>query len=282
VAVLDPVPLGGVTVGRATLHNRSRHRRASAAKLVHAIEAAKTPKLARGVFRREAIMRRFEGEGTVTIRVGTVTIRVGTVTLNGNLVVPGGAHGLVLFAHGSGSSRLSPRNRFVAEALRDEGLGTLLFDLLTPEEARGDEVDGRLRFDIPLLASRLLAVTHWVHTQAALAAPTIGYFGASTGAAAALIAAAEGPKVIGAVVSRGGRPDLSGEALARVRAPTLLIVGGDDKAVLGLNQEAQRPSSWRLFLGRRTCSRSPVRSRRLRACPEAGSGAISSPGMPSA
>ena len=178
-------------------------------------------------------MRRREGEETVTMPVGRVT-------LNGNLSVPAGAQGLVLFAHGSGSSRLSQRNRFVAEALRRKGLGTLLFDLLTADEELEDEIDAHLRFDIPLLAARLVAVTTWANAQEPASRISIGYFGASTGAAAALIAAAELPDTIGAVVSRGGRPDLAGESLAEVRSPTLLIVGGDDVAVLEMNREALR------------------------------------------
>jgi putative phosphoribosyl transferase len=171
-------------------------------------------------------------------REEAVTIPIVTVTLKGNLAVPRGARGLVLFVHGSGSSRLSPRNRFVAAALRAEGLGTLLFDLLTAEEEREDEADAHLRFDIPLLAERLVAVTKWVMAQGAASGIPIGCFGASTGAAAALIAAAELPHAIGAVVSRGGRPDLAEESLGRVRAPTLLIVGADDRAVLEMNREA--------------------------------------------
>ena len=168
----------------------------------------------------------------------TVTIPIGTVTLKGDLAVPHAARGLVLFAHGSGSSRRSPRNRFVAETLRAHGLGTLLFDLLTVEEEREDEIDARLRFDIPMLAERLVAVTQWTLGEGAAFGIPLGYFGASTGAAAALIAAAELPDAIGAVVSRGGRPDLAGASLGRVRAPTLLIVGGDDAAVLEMNREA--------------------------------------------
>ena len=149
-------------------------------------------------------MRRRGGEALVTIPIGAAG-------LSGDLALPsGGLRGLVLFAHGSGSSRLSPRNRLVAHALRERELGTLLFDLLTVEEEREDESDGHLRFDIPLLARRLVAVTDWVRTSKVLAGTPIGYFGASTGAAAALIAAAQRREVIGAVVSRGGRPDLAG------------------------------------------------------------------------
>lgn len=168
----------------------------------------------------------------------TLSLPVGAVRLEGILTLPEGARGLVLFAHGSGSSRHSPRNRFVAGALREQGLGTLLFDLLTAEEERIDAVDAHLRFDIPLLAERLGEVTDRVLEQEATGELAFGYFGSSTGAAAALIAAAARPGTVGAVVSRGGRPDLAGAALARVRAPTLLIVGGDDATVLRLNREA--------------------------------------------
>ena len=152
--------------------------------------------------------------------------------------MPEGAGGLVLFAHGSGSSRRSSRNRFVAESLRRAGLGTLLFDLLTAEEAIEDEATASLRFDIDLLARRLIAATDWVSARPDLARLRLGYFGASTGAAAALVAAAERPDAVAAVVSRGGRPDLAGPYLIRVRAPTLLIVGSADRLVLDLNQDA--------------------------------------------
>jgi putative phosphoribosyl transferase len=156
--------------------------------------------------------------------------------LPGRLAVPDGAHGLVVFAHGSGSSRNSPRNRYVADVLTDAGVGTMLFDLLTPLE----EADRANVFDIGLLARRLVDVTDWVRGEPAVAGLPVGYFGASTGAAAALWAAAEpGHGGIAAVVSRGGRPDLAGARLAGVHAPTLLLVGGDDTAVLELNQQAQ-------------------------------------------
>lgn len=156
---------------------------------------------------------------------------------NGFLEIPKDARGLVLFAHGSGSGRLSPRNRHVANRLNDAGIATLLFDLLTPAEERIDQMTAELRFDIALLAQRLIAATHWV--KSALEAPMpIGYFGASTGAAAALVAAAHLRDGISAVVSRGGRPDLAGPFLPRVTAPTLLIVGGNDRAVIDLNREA--------------------------------------------
>lgn len=163
---------------------------------------------------------------------------VGPHQLEGFLVVPRGASGLVIFAHGSGSSRFSPRNRAVARALREAGLGTLLFDLLSEEEEARDEYTGELRFDIPFLARRLAAVTEWARGQPELANLRFGYFGSSTGAAAALVAAALHPDLIHAVVSRGGRPDLAGPILARVQAPTLLLVGGRDLGVMELNEEA--------------------------------------------
>ncbi len=161
--------------------------------------------------------------------------------LEGNLTIPDGAHGIVLFAHGSGSSRHSPRNRFVAAELQRDGLATLLIDLLTPEEEELDERTRRLRFDIGLLASRLVTVTDWLGHEPDMRDLKIGYFGASTGAAAALVAAAERPESVGAVVSRGGRPDLAAPALPYVKAPTLLIVGGEDGPVIGMNQEALGP-----------------------------------------
>jgi putative phosphoribosyl transferase len=170
--------------------------------------------------------------------VHEVRVRIGEAELGGSLGVPPGARGLVIFAHGSGSSRFSPRNRAVARALREAGLGTLLFDLLSPEEEAEDEVTGALRFDIGFLARRLLEVTEWVARQPGLADLRRGYFGSSTGAAAALVAAALHPEGIHAVVSRGGRPDLAMPVLERVKAPTLLIVGGDDTEVLELNEEA--------------------------------------------
>jgi putative phosphoribosyl transferase len=162
------------------------------------------------------------------------TVRIPPVGLEGILGVPAGARGIVLFAHGSGSGRLSPRNNFVAQALRDSGLGTLLFDLLTVEE----EADRRNVFDIALLSERLQMATAWVRQDPETARLAIGYFGASTGAAAALVAAAAEGGHVAAVVSRGGRPDLAGPALAVVKAPTLLIVGGDDDVVLDLNRAA--------------------------------------------
>jgi pimeloyl-ACP methyl ester carboxylesterase len=165
----------------------------------------------------------------------TLTIPVRGAGLTGDLSVPQGARGLVVFAHGAGSSRLSPRNRAVAAALRDSGtFGTLLFDLLTEDE---DGLPG-MRFDIVLLAERLAEVTGWVRALPATSGLACGYFGASTGAAAALMAAAELGGFIDAVVSRGGRPDLAGESLRRVTSPTLLIVGGADLEVLDLNRRA--------------------------------------------
>jgi putative phosphoribosyl transferase len=169
-----------------------------------------------------------------------VQVEAGAVALSGDLELPEGARGLVLFAHGSGSSRLSPRNRQVAAALRRAGLATLLFDLLTREEELEDERDGRLRFDIELLAARLAGATDWALRQPGLGPLRIGYFGSSTGAAAALVAAAERPEACGAVVSRGGRPDLAAAYFGRLWTPTLLIVGGADPGVLALNREALR------------------------------------------
>ena len=167
-----------------------------------------------------------------------VRIPAGDVALEGNFAVPADARGVVVFAHGSGSSRYSPRNRAVAQALREGALATLLIDLLTPEEERVDEETGHLRFDIDLLAERLMAATDWLGEEVETRRLTVGYFGASTGAGAALVAAAQRPNVVRAVVSRGGRPDLAGAALGRVRAATLLIVGGNDPVVLELNREA--------------------------------------------
>ena len=167
-----------------------------------------------------------------------VRVSAGPVELEGTLGVPEGARGVVLFAHGSGSSRHSPRNRHVAGLLRRAGLATLLIDLLTSEEEEVDLRTGHLRFDIRLLAQRLIGASGWLQDQPETANLRIGYFGASTGAGAALVAAAEHPEAVGAVVSRGGRPDLAGEALPRVEAPTLLIVGGKDAVVIGMNEEA--------------------------------------------
>jgi len=163
-----------------------------------------------------------------------VHLQADSVRLEGELHIPQGVKGIVIFVHGSGSSRFSPRNTFVAQVLRSAELGTLLFDLLTREE----DMDYQTRFDIPLLARRLIAVTRWVRTQEQTRDLHIGYFGASTGAAAALIATVEQGKDIKAIVSRGGRPDLAGGALGSVNVPTLFIVGGDDNVVLKLNHDA--------------------------------------------
>jgi putative phosphoribosyl transferase len=163
-----------------------------------------------------------------------VEIRDGRHKLNGTLAIPAGARGLVVFSHGSGSSRFSPRNRFVAEALQQADLATLLIDLLEEQE----EQDRRNVFDIDLLSSRLQGVADWLSREPNTAGLRVGYFGASTGAASALVAAAKQPARIAAVVSRGGRPDLAREYFPRVKAPTLLIVGGDDDVVVQLNEDA--------------------------------------------
>jgi len=167
-----------------------------------------------------------------------VRIPAGRQTLDGTLSIPANAQGVVLFAHGSGSSRHSPRNRFVASVLQQAGLATLLLDLLSPDEESVDVRTAELRFNIGLLAERLLQATDWLVRQPQLEKLQFGYFGASTGAAAALVAAADAPRHAAAVVSRGGRPDLAGPALVRVQAPTLLIVGGGDDVVIELNREA--------------------------------------------
>lgn len=167
-----------------------------------------------------------------------VQIPTKQVTLNGNLNVPDHARGIVLFAHGSGSSRHSPRNRYVAEVLNSAGFATLLLDLLTPEEEAVDQYTRHLRFDIPFLAQRLLVGNAWLNQHPDLEALKMGYFGASTGAGAALVAAAQHPPNLAAVVSRGGRPDLAGSALPTVSTPTLMIVGENDVPVIGMNEEA--------------------------------------------
>jgi len=167
-----------------------------------------------------------------------VRIPSGMATINGNLEVPEGACGIVLFAHGSGSSRFSPRNTYVAGLMNKKGIATLLVDLLTEEEETVDEYTGQFRFNVHMLAERLAISTQWLKRKDDTKKLSIGYFGASTGAAAALIAAAKFPDIVRAVVSRGGRPDLAGESLSKVHAPTLLIVGGDDIEVLALNRQA--------------------------------------------
>ena len=167
-----------------------------------------------------------------------VRIPINSIVLEGNLIIPEEAHRIVVFAHGSGSSRHSSRNKYVAWELQKKGFGTLLFDLLTAEEERIDMVTAHLRFDIDLLANRLVDVTNWLLINPVTENFNIGYFGASTGAAAALIAANENSNAVKAIVSRGGRPDLAEKALPYVKAPTLLIVGGNDFQVIGMNQWA--------------------------------------------
>jgi dienelactone hydrolase len=176
----------------------------------------------------------------VETRTTPVWVPIDDRSLSGDLCVPSGARGLVLFAHGSGSSRQSPRNRFVARTLEDRDQATLLMDLLTPEEEALDDRTAQHRFDIPMLAKRLVTIVDWLRTRADTAALPIGLFGASTGGGAALIAAADRPRDIAAVVSRGGRPDLAGAALSRVAAPTLLVVGGRDAPVIAMNRDAMR------------------------------------------
>jgi len=174
----------------------------------------------------------------MTVKQKAVRVKAGPVELEGDLALPEGARGIVLFAHGSGSGRLSPRNRLVAGVLNNAGLATLLFDLLTQEEEVRDAMTRHLRFDIPMLSDRVSGATDWVKQNPDTSGLKVGYFGASTGAAAALVAAAERPTDVAAIVSRGGRPDLAGDALGRVLAPTLLIVGGYDLPVIKINQES--------------------------------------------
>ena len=173
------------------------------------------------------------------IHLNEVRIPAGRATLDGNLTIVDEATALVLFVHGSGSSRHSPRNQFVARVLNNAGLATLLFDLLTPEEELSDSRTAELRFDIRLLAGRLLHATTWTREQEQTRTLPMGYFGSSTGGAAALVAAAELAQEVGAVVSRGGRPDLAGAALPKVQAPTLFVVGGEDDIVIELNEQAR-------------------------------------------
>lgn len=169
----------------------------------------------------------------------TCQVQIGdNITLEGNLDIPENPQGVVLFVHGSGSSRYSPRNQYVARVLQEAGFATLLIDLLTAQEEEQDQYTGHLRFDIQLLSERVLGATDWLTRNPATEKLKIGYFGASTGAAAALVAAAERPLAVGAVVSRGGRPDLAGSALEKVLAPTLLIVGSKDTQVIELNRMA--------------------------------------------
>ncbi len=177
-------------------------------------------------------------ENVVHEREQLVQIPMDSVVLEGSLIIPDGAQGVVLFAHGSGSSRHSPRNQHVASVLHEGNIGTLLFDLLTVEEEEIDMQTRQLRFDIDLLADRLVGATDWLAHQESAQGLPFGYFGASTGAAAAMIAASQRPDVVDAVVSRGGRPDLAKSALPSVQSATLLIVGGDDTVVIDLNQQA--------------------------------------------
>jgi dienelactone hydrolase len=170
----------------------------------------------------------------------TILVSIDHVELEGTLGIPKDAAGVVLFAHGSGSSRFSPRNRYVARVLRDAGFATLLLDLLSPREEEVDEITRHHRFDIGMLADRLIVAIDWLESEQSTAEMNVGLFGASTGAAAALVAAAERPRRVSAVVSRGGRPDLAGDSLAEVEAPTLLIVGENDDVVIQLNEEAKR------------------------------------------
>ncbi|MGD0166667.1 MAG: alpha/beta family hydrolase [Gaiellaceae bacterium] len=174
----------------------------------------------------------------MTVREDTVRIPVGETQIAATLRIPDGALGIVLFAHGSGSSRFSPRNRHVATVLEEADLATMLVDLLSEQEEKEDSRTGSLRFDIPLLADRLLAASMWLNLAGGTASLPLGYFGASTGAGAALLAASQRPELVRAVVSRGGRPDLAGKALRHVSAPTLLVVGERDTVVLDLNRRA--------------------------------------------
>lgn len=183
-------------------------------------------------------MERVIRERKVTPEEGYVRLTAGGISLHGNLLIPKQAKGLVAFAHGSGSSRHSPRNQYVAQILRNNGLATLLFDLLTQEEEAQDLITGEYRFNINLLAHRLVSATDWLQSNEQTRRLRLGYFGASTGAAAALVAAAEKGDIVGAVVSRGGRPDLAGSVLSRVKAPVLLIVGGNDFPVIEMNRQA--------------------------------------------
>jgi len=180
---------------------------------------------------------------TLSTRETTVTVPAGTVTVVSRVLSVRAARGIILFAHGSGSSRHSPRNRYVAEELRFGGFGTLLLDLLTPAEEAVDERTRELRFDIELLAERLVDAMGWLANEDATQSLPVGLFGASTGAGAALVAAAREPHRVGGVVSRGGRPDLAGPALPNVHAPTLLIVGSRDEAVIELNERAKAQMS---------------------------------------
>jgi putative phosphoribosyl transferase len=181
---------------------------------------------------------RYGEEGRVEER--SARIPFDEITLEADLALPANAKAVVLFAHGSGSSRFSRRNQAVARKLQDAGFATLLLDLLTAEEEKAEARTGHFRFDIEMLSLRLAAATNWIAAERDLRGLPVGYFGASTGAAAAIVAAGMLPRLVGAVVSRGGRPDLAGSALEDLRAPTLLIVGGFDTVVINLNHEALR------------------------------------------
>jgi dienelactone hydrolase len=176
--------------------------------------------------------------GQTLVEHTSISVRAGDLMLQGDLSTPSSPKGIVLFAHGSGSSRHSPRNRHVAEVLNDHSLGTLLVDLLTAQEEQEDEITAQLRFDIELLSQRLVAITDWLASLHQFRGHEIGLFGASTGAAAALMTAARRPELVKAVVSRGGRPDLAGSTASLVHAPTLLIVGGRDTEVIQMNRDA--------------------------------------------
>lgn len=190
------------------------------------------------------------GRMGINLEESPVEIPIGRVKLNGDLSMPAGAKGIVLFAHGSGSSRLSPRNRFVASVLQRASLATLLFDLLSSEEEAEDSQTARFRFNVRLLASRLISATDWIKQRPDAGNLPVGYFGASTGAAAALVAAVERPQVVKVIVLRGGRPDLAGPVLNQMKAPTLLIVGGRDYVVIAINQKSleQLPGEKRLAI----------------------------------
>lgn len=188
--------------------------------------------------RREDEGRDALAESAGAARIASVQIPLGIQRLQGELTLPPRARSIVLFAHGSGSGRHSPRNRFVAGVLAEADFATLLFDLLTEEEEAEDRFTGAFRFDLDLLALRLIRATDWLQGEPETAGMPVGYFGASTGAGAALMAAAQRPERVGAVVSRGGRPDLAGAALEKTAAPTLLIVGSEDRSVIRLNREA--------------------------------------------
>lgn len=211
----------------------------------------------------------------MTAVTASVRVPADDALLDGDRALPDGAVGVVGFAHGSGSSRHSPRNRQVAATLADRGLGTLLFDLLNPEEEQRDLLTAELRFDIDLLAQRLVAAVDWLTEQPETRDLPVGLFGASTGAAAALVAAAARPDAVTAVVSRGGRPDLAGAALGEVRAPTLLIVGGRDEQVIGLNEQAAdrlaAPHRLEIVSGATHLFEEPGRSTTSRGWPLTGS-----------